>query len=928
VDFPTIQAGDLFCDPAQPLVPPQRIASVDYTAVTATLAVNWPGTTMTAAAYEVRYVGDAVRSTAQTREVLTELSTVQANGRGLFYVFDDSTTDSDPGTGKFRFNNATIGSATAAYLDNLDADGATVSAILDTWDDIGDATHGQLWVRSISAPSTFAAFELTGSVVDGTGYRKLTLAYIGGSGSLATGDDIMLMFSPVGVTGVDGTSLMTRVRTVSTSNITISTALNSGDTIDGVTLATNDLVLVAAQTTASDNGVYVVGASPARATAFSTYDAHAGAYFSVMEGTVNADTLWRCTSNKGGTLGTDALAFSQYLPGLQSVASRTALKALDTTAVTTTYLTESGREGEFVWRSGDYSALITADTQEAVYIKATAVASTSGSWVRVYAGALNVKWFGAKGDGTTDDATPMQAAIDLVYALGGGSVFLPPGEYLISSQIGIAVAAGINCKIFGAGQNATKITIDSSLDTSAGAIAIGVATSVGGCGVSVFDLTIAGGATKKAIVLTNANIFKAERVDFSGVGIGVVSTTSYFVQLVGCSFINCAIYGFVADSGVNGLHIERCGFYGIGGQAILLDGATQSYNVKIVFNDFEDVVTVMQFNPGVDGLLFEGNWVEEASGALWSFGAASTGVIIEGNTLQSSATTSLDNVSGGRFAANNLYNQVITAGTAINFIDGGGNAALGTSTLPNLPRAIGGDLGSADNRVLRSDGTGGKTAQASGVTIDDADTLTAGTLVASKTGGTVSALINAATSGQNAALTFLSGGASKWDMGKDASDNFFYYDDVGARNVLTITAGANGDMTLMPSNGNVVSPGAIRSTGPTKGVGYATGAGGTVTQATSKSTGVTLSKVCGQITMNAAALAAGAKVSFVVTNTAVAASDMVVVNVVGGGTANAYRASVAAVGSGSFTITVENITGGSLSEAAVIGFAIIKAVTA
>jgi hypothetical protein len=111
-------------------------------------------------------------------------------------------------------------------------------------------------------------------------------------------------------------------------------------------------------------------------------------------------------------------------------------------------------------------------------------------------------------------------------------------------------------------------------------------------------------------------------------------------------------------------------------------------------------------------------------------------------------------------------------------------------------------------------------------------------------------------------------------------------------------------------------------------VGYATGSGGAVVQATSKSTGVTLNKLCGQITMNAAALAAGAKVSFVVTNNQVAAADMPDVAVASGGTANAYRASVTAVAAGSFTITVENITAGSLSEAPVLNFAVIKAVNA
>jgi hypothetical protein len=122
--------------------------------------------------------------------------------------------------------------------------------------------------------------------------------------------------------------------------------------------------------------------------------------------------------------------------------------------------------------------------------------------------------------------------------------------------------------------------------------------------------------------------------------------------------------------------------------------------------------------------------------------------------------------------------------------------------------------------------------------------------------------------------------------------------------------------------------GAILCRSATAGIGYATGAGGTVAQATSKATGVSLNKNCGQITMNAAALAAGAKVSFVVTNSACVATDIPDVVVVSGGTANAYTANVTAVAAGSFTITVQNITAGSLSEAPVIGFSINKAVTA
>ena len=121
--------------------------------------------------------------------------------------------------------------------------------------------------------------------------------------------------------------------------------------------------------------------------------------------------------------------------------------------------------------------------------------------------------------------------------------------------------------------------------------------------------------------------------------------------------------------------------------------------------------------------------------------------------------------------------------------------------------------------------------------------------------------------------------------------------------------------------------GAVKSSG-TAGAGYATGAGGTVTQITSKSTGVTINKICGQITTHNAALAAGAEATFTVTNSTVAATDVPVVAHASGGTAGAYAVVVSAVALGSFKVTISNLSAGSLSEALVINFAIIKAVNA
>jgi len=121
---------------------------------------------------------------------------------------------------------------------------------------------------------------------------------------------------------------------------------------------------------------------------------------------------------------------------------------------------------------------------------------------------------------------------------------------------------------------------------------------------------------------------------------------------------------------------------------------------------------------------------------------------------------------------------------------------------------------------------------------------------------------------------------------------------------------------------NLLAVSAIGYTNAMNGVG----GGGSVTQATSKSTGVTLNKPCGQITMNNAALAAGAEAVFTVTNNTITAYDVPVVCIASGGTSGSYLVSVSAVAAGSFDVTISNVSAGSLSEAVVLNFAVINSV--
>ncbi|MDB9879710.1 hypothetical protein OAC87_04015 [Pseudomonadales bacterium] len=136
-------------------------------------------------------------------------------------------------------------------------------------------------------------------------------------------------------------------------------------------------------------------------------------------------------------------------------------------------------------------------------------------------------------------------------------------------------------------------------------------------------------------------------------------------------------------------------------------------------------------------------------------------------------------------------------------------------------------------------------------------------------------------------------------------------------NVIS-TTDTNGNLTLTP-NGT----GEVQLTGK---FGYSTG-GGTVTQTTNKTTAVTLNAKSGQITMNNASMSNNTTAGFTLTNSFVAATDVVIVNIASGATADGYILTVDAVAAGSCRISVRHNSGGALSEALVLNFVVIKGVT-
>lgn len=153
-----------------------------------------------------------------------------------------------------------------------------------------------------------------------------------------------------------------------------------------------------------------------------------------------------------------------------------------------------------------------------------------------------------------------------------------------------------------------------------------------------------------------------------------------------------------------------------------------------------------------------------------------------------------------------------------------------------------------------------------------------------------------------------------------ATNNFTWYQPASPDGTVRLGIGnsgaTSGDVLRATSGGAVLAVGG-------GGMGYGTGAGGAVTQATSRTTTVTIDKPTGAITMFSAAGSA-TPASFTVTNSTVTTTDVVVLNIKSGAT-NTYVMSVTAVNAGTFVITFYT-TGGTSTDAPVINFAVIKGV--
>lgn len=265
------------------------------------------------------------------------------------------------------------------------------------------------------------------------------------------------------------------------------------------------------------------------------------------------------------------------------------------------------------------------------------------------------------------------------------------------------------------------------------------------------------------------------------------------------------------------------------------------------------------------------------------------------------------------------------------------NKPVSTATQTALDAKVTGPATTTDNTIARYDGSTGKLIQSSSATLDDSGNATFSGNVAIQGAGLSQNGVNlpvGVTAGMTmtSATSHLAGNASVLRMAiADGSSPA----GVSVHNIHDGTYSSQ-EVAISTSVGGIeptterlrfYKDGKILATN-SPGLGYGAGSGGTATQPVSKSEPVTVNKPSGQITMHNAALAAGVEVEFIVNCSVIAASDSVLVNVSGGVLSfTNYRLKASIQGAGQFVVGIENRTGGSLSEAVVIQFNVIKGST-
>lgn len=385
-----IMPGDLFCDQAQPLVPPQRIASVEANGEL-TLAGPWPGTSLTDEAYEIRFVGIIERSTAQTRRVLEQLGEVSA----YFDIQVDDTAArlalesvDAPLRANYRVLVSDIGDGTAAIY-------SKASSVYDDWTapapysgpvgPAGPTGPAAITWEGAYDPGTTYAID-AGVRFNGSTFRKLTSAGAGNAPSSASPPVDNTNWEVVAAKGADGAGTGDVVGPASATDGALAV-------FDGTT---GKLVKVLAQATIGSNGDLTLVSTDAGAAAGPNLILHRNSGSPAVSDVLGA-IVWRGRDNAA----TDQV-YANIVPVIndQTSTSEDAELRLQTVAAGTVgdRLVVRGGSGVYSYFSGD---LLVGKSAASNTDPGTILSSAFGAVVTVGAGASQVMMLNRQGDDGT-----------------------------------------------------------------------------------------------------------------------------------------------------------------------------------------------------------------------------------------------------------------------------------------------------------------------------------------------------------------------------------------------------------------------------------------------------------------------------------------------------------------------------------------------
>lgn len=281
------------------------------------------------------------------------------------------------------------------------------------------------------------------------------------------------------------------VRAATTVAGTLATSFENGDTIDGVTLSTNDRILIKNQASPSENGIYTVNASgaPTRSLDMDAWSEVPGAFVFVEEGSTLADTGWVCTSNQGGTLNTTAITWVQFGGagtytagvGLTLTGTQFSLTSpVDPTLGGTGTTTAPSAVGQIlIATSGNVytpatitpgTAISVTNASGSITINNTGVTSvTAGTAISVSGatGAVTINNTGVTAIAGTSNQITASASTGSV-TLSIPSAFTAPGSVTVTTALNKSITTGISAA--GSTQGtATALTTDYNVVSTVGA---------------------------------------------------------------------------------------------------------------------------------------------------------------------------------------------------------------------------------------------------------------------------------------------------------------------------------------------------------------------------------------------------------------------------------------------------------------------------